>query len=67
VIYCKFQALAMPDGVAVVDAAVCMGCGVCASRCDVGAASLVRDPARGEPLETQGLMAEVAGVIRDRI
>lgn len=59
---CQFGALSMSDGVAAVDASLCMGCGVCASRCTQEAISLVRDPAKGEPLEIQELIAHAAQV-----
>jgi ferredoxin len=35
-----------------------MGCGVCVNVCPQQALSLVRDPARGEPLEIHRLMEE---------
>jgi ferredoxin len=54
---CQFAAISVDDGVAVIDAAVCMGCGVCVAHCPQEAVSLVRDPAKGEPLEIQKLMA----------
>jgi len=46
--------------VAQVDAAACMGCGVCTSKCPEGALTLARDPARGEPLELQELQSRLA-------
>ena len=49
--FCQFGALSVEDGIASVDTAACMGCGVCVPKCTQEALSLVRDPARGEPLE----------------
>ncbi len=56
---CPFGALSIEGGSAVVDAAACMGCGVCVAACAQEALQLVRDLARGEPLEIQRLMAVV--------
>jgi Pyruvate/2-oxoacid:ferredoxin oxidoreductase delta subunit len=56
--YCQFGALEVVDGVNRVVYEKCMGCGVCVSKCQQGALSLVRDQAKGEPLEVCGLMAE---------
>ena len=54
---CQFSALSLDgDGLAMVDAERCMGCGVCVSTCTQGALLLVRDPARGEPLEISELV-----------
>jgi ferredoxin len=55
--FCQFGALSVDDGMASVDATACMGCGVCISKCPEEALSLVRDPARGEPLEIRALIA----------
>ena len=52
---CQFGALALDDGLVVVDRIACMGCGVCVSKCAQEALSLVRDPDRGEPLEIREL------------
>jgi Pyruvate/2-oxoacid:ferredoxin oxidoreductase delta subunit len=58
---CQFGALALNgDGTMVVDEAACMGCGVCVSRCTNEAIALRREPAKGEPLEIQRLIAEAA-------
>jgi Pyruvate/2-oxoacid:ferredoxin oxidoreductase delta subunit len=57
---CQFGALSADDGVAVVDSALCMGCGVCVSHCTQEALSLVRDSAKGEPLEIRELLASAA-------
>jgi ferredoxin len=59
---CPFDAIAVPDGRAVVDVSRCMGCGVCADKCDQGALSLAREASKGEPLEIEALMARAAGV-----
>ena len=53
--FCQFGALSVSDGTAAVDTSACMGCGVCVSKCAQGALALVRDPAKGEPLEIHGL------------
>jgi ferredoxin len=37
-----------------------MGCGVCTSKCEHGALSLVRDEGKGVPLEICSLMQEAA-------
>jgi ferredoxin len=55
--FCQFEAISMSEGRAIVDGSRCMGCGVCVSKCAQGALDLVRDPAKGEPLELQELMA----------
>jgi heterodisulfide reductase subunit A-like polyferredoxin len=58
--YCQFAAISVDDGFAHIDAAACMGCGVCVSHCPQEALSLVREPAKGEPLEIQKLIAHAA-------
>ncbi|MGD8462310.1 MAG: 4Fe-4S binding protein [Anaerolineae bacterium] len=57
---CQFDAISIDNGQAAVDVAACMGCGVCVSQCPQGAFSLVRDPAKGEPLEIQKLISRAA-------
>jgi ferredoxin len=37
-----------------------MGCGVCVAHCPQEAISLLRDPAKGEPLEIQEIIARAA-------
>jgi ferredoxin len=59
---CQFAAISVDDGFARIDAAGCMGCGVCVAHCPQEAIELVRDPAKGEPLEIQKLMAQAAQV-----
>ena len=60
--YCQFEAITVDNGYAVVDYEACMGCGVCVSQCPQEAISLLRDPAKGEPLEIQKLIAHAAQV-----
>jgi ferredoxin len=61
---CQFGAISVDNGFARVDAAACMGCGVCVSQCSQEALALVRDPAKGEPLEIQKLIAHAAQVAK---
>jgi heterodisulfide reductase subunit A-like polyferredoxin len=56
---CQVAAISVDDGLARVDATACMGCGVCVAHCPQGVISLLRDPAKGEPLEIQKLMAHI--------
>lgn len=53
--YCQFDALEVIDGFNHVNYDRCMGCGVCTSKCVQGALSLVRDEAKGIPLEVCAL------------
>ena len=57
---CQFAAVSMDTGKADVNAQTCMGCGLCMSRCPQAAIKLRRDPARGDPLDVDGLLAGVA-------
>jgi heterodisulfide reductase subunit A-like polyferredoxin len=57
---CQFAAISVDDGLARIDAAACMGCGVCVAHCPQGAIELMREPAKGEPLEIRKLMAQAA-------
>ena len=59
---CQFAAISVDDGFARIDASACMGCGVCVSHCPQEAITLLRDPAKGEPLEIQELIAHAAQV-----
>ena len=54
---CQFGALQV-DAAVVVDSSRCMGCGVCVNGCPEEALSLVKDAAKGEPLEIYKLMDE---------
>jgi Pyruvate/2-oxoacid:ferredoxin oxidoreductase delta subunit len=58
--YCQFAAISVEDGFARIDVAACMGCGVCVAHCPQEAIELVRDSAKGEPLEIQKLIANAA-------
>ena len=56
--YCQFDALEVVDAQNHVIYENCMGCGVCTSKCLQGALSLVRDEAKGVPLEICSVMQE---------
>jgi heterodisulfide reductase subunit A-like polyferredoxin len=58
--FCQFAAISLNEDHAVLDEAACMGRGVCVAHCPPEAISLVRDPAKGEPLEIQKLIAQAA-------
>jgi Pyruvate/2-oxoacid:ferredoxin oxidoreductase delta subunit len=62
--YCQFTAISADDGLARIDAATCMGCGVCVAHCPQEAISLVRDPAKGEPLEIKKLIARAVSTVQ---
>jgi heterodisulfide reductase subunit A-like polyferredoxin len=61
--FCQFAAISVDDGLARIDTSACMGCGVCVAHCPQEAISLLRDPAKGEPLEIQKLIAHAAQII----
>ena len=58
--YCQFGALEMGALIMDVSYEKCMGCGVCVDKCDQDAIALVRDEAKGVPLEICALMEQVA-------
>ena len=58
--YCQFGALEMGDMFMGVNYDECMGCGVCVDKCAQGALTLVRDEAKGVPLEICSLMEELS-------
>jgi ferredoxin len=57
--YCQFGALELGDIAMEVNYEKCMGCGVCVDKCEQGAMLLVRDEAKGVPLEILALMEAV--------
>ncbi len=59
---CQFGAISV-NSHAEVDGELCMGCGICVSHCNQEAISLLRDPARGQPLEIFSLMEEMSRTI----
>jgi ferredoxin len=60
IVYCQFDALTLDNGYARINQEVCMGCGNCVSHCEQEALLLIRNPAKGEPLEIERLIQEVA-------
>lgn len=59
--FCQFGALAIGfDEHMVVDTALCMGCGVCVSKCPEDAIQLEAAPEKGIPLEISKLMTAAA-------
>lgn len=59
---CQFDAIAVGANgslTAEVNPTLCMGCGVCANHCPQEGITLVRDAAKGEPLEIFKLMEQV--------
>ena len=59
---CQFDAITVSNAFAEVSFETCMGCGVCVAHCDQGAAALQLEPAKGEPLIIQALMADLASI-----
>jgi ferredoxin len=57
---CQFGALKVREKKIFVKPRRCMGCGVCVSKCPKGALTLVRDEAKGTPLEIEKLISESA-------
>ena len=58
---CPFDALSLADATVAVDWEKCMGCGVCISQCPTEAMSLVRDEAKGVPLDVRPLVRDKVG------
>lgn len=58
--YCQFGTMEMGAIVMEVNYEMCMGCGVCVDKCQQGALALVRDEAKGLPLEICALMDQIA-------
>jgi heterodisulfide reductase subunit A-like polyferredoxin len=58
--FCQFAAISVYDGITLIDTATCMGCGVCVAHCPQEAIELMREPAKGEPLEIQKLIDQAA-------
>ena len=56
--HCQFSAIEMIDGKALVIEEDCYGCGVCVDLCPNNAIRLLRDPAKGTPLEIHKLMEQ---------
>jgi ferredoxin len=63
-VHCQFGAISLDEGYASVDVAACMGCGVCVAHCSEDAIELIRELAKGEPLEIQKLVARSARTAR---
>jgi ferredoxin len=57
---CLFAAITK-NGTMNVDPSICMGCGICANQCRFDAIHMVRDQARGEPLEIRELIRNFHG------
>ena len=46
------------EQIAVVNEALCMGCGVCEDMCPEEAIALIREPSKGDPLDLKDLLGE---------
>jgi Pyruvate/2-oxoacid:ferredoxin oxidoreductase delta subunit len=55
--YCQFGALKFMNGIKVVEEELCMGCGVCVSKCSKSAISLRLDASKGIPLQINQMLA----------
>lgn len=56
---CPFDAIELNEGKSVVNYEKCMGCGVCQTACPNGAAKIVRDSKKGEPLDVEELLGNL--------
>jgi formate hydrogenlyase subunit 6/NADH:ubiquinone oxidoreductase subunit I len=56
--YCIFEALSVADEKTLVDFEKCMGCGVCESKCPNDAIALLKNSAKGKPLDIHVLIEE---------
>ncbi|MFC1936227.1 ATP-binding protein [Chloroflexota bacterium] len=54
--YCQFDALGIVGDSGLVSIELCMGCGVCVTKCPQDAISMRRDETKGIPLEIQTMM-----------
>lgn len=57
---CHFKAISMDEEgqKAVINLEKCMGCGVCEDACPIGAISLRREPATGDPLDIEAMKSQ---------
>ena len=60
--YCHFDALDMANGSNSVAEELCMGCGVCVSKCSEAAISLRLEPSKGIPLKIFDLIEDARQV-----
>ncbi|HWQ75041.1 MAG TPA: 4Fe-4S binding protein, partial [Syntrophomonas sp.] len=54
---CPFEAITLVDDKSVVNWDLCMGCGVCQTTCPNGAAKMVLEPKKGDPLDIDKIVA----------